>query len=280
MGLTKQQRSPVEGEFRFDIDETPLEETLTSFGGWPLFLRAARSLGVPASVPRTLLLKQRRRGLEAAAYRESFLALNALGGECLDDFDVLREDLGLASLLGYEPPSPAAARKFLYPFHDEEKIVAAQQQQLELPRAGIIPGESEALAGRAAVHRDVVGEWGRRCADPRIAGVDLEATIIESHQRQAQLTYLRKRKALAIASRCVTWGGLCARGQASGSPPARPSSTLRWRRSGGTGSRPVSWRGLVRRRVRWKHCPTGARTSWRRACCLGDDGGRTRLGCG
>ena len=120
-----------------------------SFGGLPLFLRTAR----------------------------------------LDDFDVLREDAGLAAMLGYEPPSPAAARKFLYQFHDQEKIAAAQQQQLELQRASIIPGESEALAGRAAVNRDLGGELGRRCADQKIATVDLDATIIESHKRQAQLTY-------------------------------------------------------------------------------------------
>ncbi len=78
MGLNKQLRSPAEGEFLFAIDQTPLEETLTSFGGLPLFVRAARSLGVAASVQRNLPLKQRRRGLDEASYIESFLVLNAL----------------------------------------------------------------------------------------------------------------------------------------------------------------------------------------------------------
>ena len=165
MGLKKQLRSPAEGEFLFEIDETPLEETLTCYGGLPLFVRAARSLGLAASVKRNLCLKQRRRGLDEACFVESFLALNALGGECLDDFEVLRADPGLPAMLGYEPPSPEAARKFLYQFHDEQKIAAAQQQQLELGRASIIPGESEALAALAAVNRDIVGELGRRCAD-------------------------------------------------------------------------------------------------------------------
>jgi hypothetical protein len=189
MSLKKLLRGPAEGEFLFEIDETPLEETLTSFGGLPLFLRAVRSLGVPASVRRHLQLKQRRRGIEEAGYVESMLTLNALGGECLDDFEVLREDAGVASMLGYQPPSPEAAREFLYQFHDEEKIVEAQQQQLQLQRASIIPGESSALAGLAAVNRDVVGELGRRSSDQKIATVDLDATIIESHKRQAQPTY-------------------------------------------------------------------------------------------
>jgi hypothetical protein len=63
---------------------------------------------------------------------ESFVVLNAAGGDCLDDFDHLRADTGLAELIGHELPSPEAARKFLYQFHDESKVVEAQQQQLAL----------------------------------------------------------------------------------------------------------------------------------------------------
>lgn len=189
MALKKQFHSPTEGEFLFEIDETPLEETLTCYGGLPLFLRAARSLGVAASVKRHLRLKQRNKGLDEAAYVESFLVLNAVGGECLDDFAVLREDVGLPTMLGYDPPSPEAARHFLYQFHDEETIMQARQQQRELKRASVIPGESTALGGLAAVNRDVVGELGRRCSDQKIATVDLDATIIESQKRQAQPTY-------------------------------------------------------------------------------------------
>lgn len=189
MALKKATPSPAEGEFLFEIDETPLEETLTAFGGLPLFLRAARSLGVGASVKRHVRIKQRKRGLDEACYVESFLTLNAVGGECLDDFAVLREDLGMEAMLGYAPPSPEAAGKFLRQFHDEEEIGKARQQQLELNRASVIPGESEPLSGLGAVNRDLVAEVGRRCADQKIATIDLDATVIESHKREAQPTY-------------------------------------------------------------------------------------------
>lgn len=189
MALKKATPSPAEGEFLFQIDETPLEETLTSFGGLPLFLRAARSLGVAAGVKRNIRVKQRKRGLDEACYVESFLVLNAVGGECLDDFAVLREDLGMEAMLGYEPPSAEAAGKFLRQFHDEATIAKARQQQLELDRASVIAGESEPLAGLAAVNGDVVGELGRRCPDQKIATIDLDATVIESHKRAAQPTY-------------------------------------------------------------------------------------------
>ena len=38
--LRSQSVSPAEGELLFEIDDTPLQETLTSCGGLPLFLRA------------------------------------------------------------------------------------------------------------------------------------------------------------------------------------------------------------------------------------------------
>jgi hypothetical protein len=41
---------------------------------------------------------------------ESFVVLNAVGGECFDDFERLREDSGLSEMLGHGIPSPEAAR--------------------------------------------------------------------------------------------------------------------------------------------------------------------------
>jgi hypothetical protein len=130
----KSKPSPAEGEFLFEIDTEPTEECLTALGGVPLFVRTARSLDVPGSVKRNLAVKQRDRGFDEATYIESFLVLNAAGGDCLEDFDCLREDRGLAAMLGHEVPSPGAARKFLYQFHDPEKI---EQAQRELPAGEI-----------------------------------------------------------------------------------------------------------------------------------------------
>ena len=79
----------------FELDPEPLEETVTAYGGIPVFLRAARSLDVGGMVHRHVRLKKRERGLDEAGYVESFLVLNALGGDCLEDFDRLWEDDGL-----------------------------------------------------------------------------------------------------------------------------------------------------------------------------------------
>jgi Transposase DDE domain group 1 len=187
MGL-KPRKSPAEGEFLFELDEQPLEETITALGGVPLFVRAVRSLDVPGSVKRNLHLKQRERGYDEPTYVESFLVLNAVGGDCVEDLERLQEDPGVAEMLGYAVPSPAAALKFLYKFHDEDAIEKAQQE-LPTGQVSYIPAENEPLRGLAQVNTDVVKELGRRCPDQKIATVDLDATVIESWKREAKATY-------------------------------------------------------------------------------------------
>jgi len=184
----KRKQSPAEGEFSFEIDPEPLEESVTALGGLPLLLRAIRSLDVPGSVKRNLQVKKRERGFDEPTYVESFLVLNAVGGDCLEDLDRLREDPGVAEMLGHQVPGTVASRKFLYQFHDETKIEQAQQE-LALDRVSYIPEESDPLRGLAQVNQDIVQELGRRCADQKIATIDLDGTIIESWKKQAKKTY-------------------------------------------------------------------------------------------
>ena len=180
--------SPTEQDFLFEIDPEPAAESLTAYGGVPLLVRAWRSLGVPQSIGRQVRVKERQRGYDEGTMLESLMVLNAVGGECLEDLERLREDEGLAELLGHGIPSPEAGRKFLYQFHSEEKIEEAKQQ-LELGAKAYIPGENAALAGLGEVNRELVQELGRRCASEKIATVDQDATIIESRKQEAKMTY-------------------------------------------------------------------------------------------
>jgi hypothetical protein len=184
----KTKPSPAEGELLFELDPEPLEECLTAYAGLPLFVQAMRSFKIGTSVKQQVTLKQRQRGFDEATYVESFLVLNALGGDCLEDFERLREDAGLKEMLGHEVPSPEAARKFLYQFHGEQEIERAQAE-LPVGQVSYIPAENEALRGLATVNRELVREIGRRCPDQRIATIDLDATIIESFKREARRTF-------------------------------------------------------------------------------------------
>ena len=172
-----------------DIDPEPTEEELTAWGGAALLVQAMRSLDLPGSTRRHVRIKQRQRGYDEAAYVESLVVLHALGGDCVDDLDRLGEDPGIAEVLGYTVPSPEAARKFLNHFHDETLLQQAQQTSLALGQASAIPGENGPLQGLTQINRDVIGIIGSRCAEQKIATVDLDSTIIESWKQQAQRTY-------------------------------------------------------------------------------------------
>ena len=187
MGLRKKP-SPTELPLGFTIDPEPIEETLTSWGGTPLLLQAFRSLGLPGSVGQHVHIKQRDRGYDEASMVESFVVLHALGGDCLDDFARLREEAGLREMLGHQLPSPEAARNFLYQFHDSKMIEEAQQSLLA-GQAAYIPEENAALQGLGRVNDDLLREMGRRGPPQKIATVDQDSTIIESHKKEARMSY-------------------------------------------------------------------------------------------
>jgi hypothetical protein len=172
----------------FDIDPEPIPETLTALGGVPLVVQTFRSLGLPALVREHVRTKERERGYDEATMVESFVILNAVGGECCDDFERLREDPGLSGMIGHGVPSPAVARKFLNQFHDEEKIKEAKERRTE-DEIAYIPEENDRLDGLGLVNRALVQELGRRCPDQRIATVDQDATIIGSSKQFALRTY-------------------------------------------------------------------------------------------
>src|SRR5713226_9951484 len=115
--IKTRRRSPTMNPLPFQLDPEPATETLTSYGGVPLVIQAFRSLGLPQAVERHVRIKERERGYDEATFVESFVILNAVGGECLEDFERLREDPGLSELIGHGVPSPEAAQKYLYEFH-------------------------------------------------------------------------------------------------------------------------------------------------------------------
>jgi hypothetical protein len=180
--------SPTASPLLFELDPEPLQETLTALGGIPLVVQAFRSLGLPRSIQEHVRVKQRQRGYDDATFVESFVILNAAGGECVEDFERLRQDPGVAEMIGHAVPSPRAALEFLQAFHQEEKIEEAQQRRLP-EQIAYIPEETSTLEGLGRVNRDLVQCFGERAPDQRLATVDQDATIIESHKQQALTTY-------------------------------------------------------------------------------------------
>jgi len=95
-------------------------------------------------------------------------------------------------MLGCELPSPDALQRFLACFHDETKLTGRPVE------GAFIPQESDALRSLAEVNTAVV----RAAARSTKATLDLDATIIESHNREAKWHYKEGRGYQPVA---VVW---------------------------------------------------------------------------
>jgi hypothetical protein len=155
-------------------------ETMTRFAGLPLVAETFRALGAKKGCERRLEWKQRERGLSAGEMVESFLLMLAGGGECLDDFEVMRADRGLAKLVGHDFPAPSTAWEFLRNF--EHRLSPVD------PDGVFIPADGDGLLQLDLINRDVVRRVARQ-RQVRVATLDVDAKIIESHKREAKPSY-------------------------------------------------------------------------------------------
>jgi hypothetical protein len=174
-----------QGLLPFQLIQDTSKVLVTSFGGLPLVMETFRALGLPQSIQKHLPMLQREGKYRETDYVESFISVFAAGGECVDDFERLRQDEGLKKL-GLRVPSPESVRWFLNAFHEDEPL------QGRLPHEALIPEETALLQGLRAVLEDLIGKALRE-RKPLKATIDLDATVVESHKREACWTYLGER---------------------------------------------------------------------------------------
>jgi hypothetical protein len=138
---------------------------------------------VPAAADRHLPAKRSQRGLGQGAMVETFVLLSALGGDCLDDLDQLRRDMGLAALAGYDLPAASTARQWLDRFHDAELLEGRPAQ------GSFIPLESAGLAGLRAVLVTAVRAFVSAVPVSEAMTLDVDAHLVESSKSTALPTY-------------------------------------------------------------------------------------------
>ena len=181
------------GILPFELEEELGAPRFTSFSGLPLVVEALRACGGQRAIEQgpPTRPRHRERGLSDAQMAESFCLLLAAGGECIDDFESLRDDVGLSDMVGYELPSPTRAKEYLYAFDEGMELSAAQgaQQGLFGGKVACERGPIEALA--AAVRASL--RAAQIEAPCREATIDLDASIIESEKREAAATYTGQR---------------------------------------------------------------------------------------
>ena len=160
-----------------------LAEEVTTHAGVALLVETARRSGVIAAADRALPAKINPKGLTQGQLVESFVLLSALGGECLDDLQKLRQDQGLAVLIGYQLPAPSTARGFLELCHDEQALAKRPLQ------GSFIPSESPRLAGLREPVRQSVRAYVAAVKPSREVTLDVDAHLVESSKREARPTY-------------------------------------------------------------------------------------------
>ena len=164
------------------FEATPQPMDLTAHAGLTLVAETMLALGLEDLVGTQLHLRERQRGYREFEKVHAVVLVQAAGGECVEDVRVLARDAGLQRLVGRPWPSPDALHAFLGAFHDDEQM--AQRP----PTGAWIPAEAAALQALAAINtalvqRAVLGLAARR------ATLDLDATVIESHKREALAHY-------------------------------------------------------------------------------------------
>lgn len=131
----------------YEVDDRIEAASVTARAGVPLVAELFRSSGSAEVARSSVRVKQRARGLGVPEMIESFLSLWVSGGERCEDFRYLREDAGLAELVGHEFPAPNTARDFLDAFHE------ADLPLLQSGESASVPSEGDALKRLAKVNR-------------------------------------------------------------------------------------------------------------------------------
>ena len=160
-----------------------LDEVVTPWGGAALVVELYRKAGMEAVVERALPKKKSSKGLRQGQMVESFVLLSALGGDCIDDMERLRQDKGLEVMLGYQPPAPETARQWLDKFHDDSLM---QTRPLQ---GSFIPEESTGLAGLKETNRKVIWTYVDKVKPGLEVTFDVDAQLVETNKADAKYCY-------------------------------------------------------------------------------------------
>src|SRR6266540_3626151 len=175
-------RRPLPNALDIDL-RCGLTDEVTPHAGSALLIELGRRSGTMAAAERHLPPKKSAKGLGQGQFVESFVLLSALGGDCIEDFEGLRRDRGLAAIVGYDLPAAATARQWLDRFHDEAGVAGRPRQ------GSFIPPESAYLAGLRAVLQHTVRAYVTAAQPAAEVTLDVDAHLVESSKQTALPTY-------------------------------------------------------------------------------------------
>ena len=160
-----------------------LKEVNTPWAGSSLLIDLFRKLEMDRIANKVLPAKRSSKGLNQGQMIETFILLSALGGENIDDVQHIRDDAGLAGIVGYTLPAPETARQWLDSFHDETLMLNRPLQ------GSFIPSESKPLVGLKEIDRQTIWAYVNNVKPGLDVTLDVDTQIIETNKSEAKYCY-------------------------------------------------------------------------------------------
>jgi hypothetical protein len=166
----------------WQIDAQKLDEGVTAYGGLPMVIETWYALGLHKASERHLKLRERQKGLSDAQWAEVVTMLLMAGGRAVEDLESLQADTGLSRLWAIlRSATPRSLLNYLHRFHDPQQPAGHQGKAR-------IATETKGLKGLGKVNRELLRRIQRQ-APEKVATIDVDASVHESHKKEALWTY-------------------------------------------------------------------------------------------
>lgn len=198
----------TQGILPFKYEQEKTDGGSTALGGLPLYLDLAKVIGLTKSTQKHLAVKNGSQGWTDSQFVLSGILLNLVGGNCVDDLNILNADKGFCRVLHSAEnhqlsrkerrelerrwrkekkrfvPSPSAMFRYLKAFHD-----AAQEQLRRIsPVKAFIPAPNHHLRGFVNINKDMCKAMNR-VRPCKTATLDQDATLVETGKQEAAFCY-------------------------------------------------------------------------------------------
>jgi Transposase DDE domain group 1 len=171
------------------IDTSNDNDGVTGHAGLILVEETIKAVGLDPILTECLGARKRGHGFSPSENASSIILMMIAGGECVEDICILRSDKGLQKVLARSLPSPDVLLTFLHGFHDNDLIEQAKQQ-LPDDKVAYIPEENALLQNLGEAQIQLVHRLAALQPErAKQATLDHDATILESHKKEAKCHY-------------------------------------------------------------------------------------------
>jgi hypothetical protein len=152
---------------------TKKNAAVTSFGGLPLLRLALKKLGLIEEMKRFLL---KEKGFADEVVLEALILLLASGGRSLSDWAYLSGEIGFRKIYG-ACPSVDTLERYL------------KRLDMTVPNRNSSCGQVGYTSCLERLHRILIQKAWSLAGAPKMLTLDLDATLIETHKREALYSY-------------------------------------------------------------------------------------------